>query len=252
MHSVNSVDLPLILHKTRKQKFLYLYFFDNFYIINCFSIRALGNSLTRCVSKTGRLNVQLQHAPHQKLFLYSKDLANTLVSIRWRWVTILVILVNGLFYVLFGGLWMLDAYLSGDFDTRKRENFCIENANSFGDYLLLSIETLTTTGYGYFSPSENCTFAWLTLVLSMIIIILLDGAFISMVYLKICKPEKRDGLQIQPPFQQESCGKKIYLIESFFLGLQYLTLTFFPMVFCFNASLASLCLVCFSPRFLSC
>lgn len=89
---------------------------------------------------------------------------------------------------------MLDAYISGDFDPTKTENFCIKHSRTYTGYLLLSIETITTTGYGYLHPTENCTIVWLTMLLCTLVMIVLDGAFISMVYLKICKPEKRDAL----------------------------------------------------------
>ncbi|RZC36500.1 inward rectifier potassium channel 2, partial [Asbolus verrucosus] len=126
----------------------------------------------------------------------SDDFANTLVLIRWRWVTLIVVLINAFFYVSFAGLWMLDAWLSGDFNATKQENFCVEATRHFAGYLLLSIETITTTGYGYFYPTDHCQIAWIILTLSTIVMILIDGAFISVVFLKICKPPRKDGLSL--------------------------------------------------------
>lgn len=129
-----------------------------------------------------------------KSLKFTKDFANTLVQIRWRWVTFIVIFANVFFYLIFAGLWMLDAWLSGDFS--KEENFCIEATRHFTGYLLLSIESITTTGYGYLYPTEHCTIAWIILTLNTIVMILLDGAFISVVILKICKPLKKDAKSI--------------------------------------------------------
>lgn len=150
----------------------------------------------RFISKSGHLNLQLRQVPSCKYFRFTKDFANTLVALRWRWVTVLVILTNFCFYVIFAGLWMFDAWLSGDFKATKKSKFCIDAARTFTGYLLLSIETITTTGYGYLYPTENCYLAWFILTLSTIVMVLIDGAFISVVFLKICKPLRKDVLTL--------------------------------------------------------
>ncbi|KAJ3642430.1 hypothetical protein Zmor_025220 [Zophobas morio] len=154
------------------------------------------HTIQRFMTKSGHLNLQLSQVPYYKYFRFTKDFANTLVSLRWRWVTFMVVAANFFFYVAFAGLWMLDAWLSDDFNPAKTHNFCVEHARCFTGYLLLSVETITTTGYGYLYPTENCQFAWFTLMLSTIVMILIDGTFISIVFLKICKPLRKDGLTL--------------------------------------------------------
>jgi hypothetical protein len=151
-----------------------------------------SHTIRRFMSKTGHLNLQLGQVPYHKYLRFTKDFANTLVLIRWRWVILFVILANSFFYLCFAGLWMFDAWLSGDLDGTKTGNFCIKATRHFTGYLLLSVETITTTGYGYLYPSEHCYLALAILILSTLVMIFIDGAFISVVFLKICKPPKKN------------------------------------------------------------
>ncbi|KYB25424.1 inward rectifier potassium channel 2 [Tribolium castaneum] len=165
-----SENFPLVLKKIEKK-----------------SLRKI--KIRRLMSKTGHINLDQTHLP-SKYLRFTKDLATTLVQVRWRWVTLFVTLSNAFFYLIFAGLWMLDAWLSGDF--AKTQDLCIQSNKHFTSYLLLSIESITTTGYGYLYPSDHCKIAWIILTLNTFAMILLDGAFTSIVILKICKPLKRE------------------------------------------------------------
>lgn len=60
--------------------------------------------------------------------------------------------------------------------------------SSFTGYLLLSIETMTTVGYGYRYPTEHCIGGWVLLMLQAIFNTCVQGALVSAVYVKTSKP----------------------------------------------------------------
>ncbi|KAJ8966396.1 hypothetical protein NQ314_003544 [Rhamnusium bicolor] len=90
--------------------------------INCFN-------LARIIRKSGRLNIFLTKLPHKNIS-YIRDLGNTLLTIRWRWILITLVLVNFACFLMFGVLWYLMALNSGDFDKNNTEP-CIVNSNTF-------------------------------------------------------------------------------------------------------------------------
>lgn len=85
----------------------------------------------------------------------------------------------------------MNSWVSGDFDPSNTKP-CIVGAQSYTGYLLLSIESITTTGYGYVYPTDQCQMAWFVLTLNTLVVIVIDGAFFTVVYVKISKPINRD------------------------------------------------------------
>ncbi|XP_015837662.1 inward rectifier potassium channel irk-1 isoform X1 [Tribolium castaneum] len=146
------------------------------------------NEENRIMSKRGRVNVYLYKIPHKSI-RYVRDLWNTLVNMRWRWLMLTVSLINVSAYFLFAELFLLDAWISGDFsESLCNHHKCINGVHNFTSFFMLGIETITTTGYGYFHPTENCTLVWTILTFSTLVTIFIDGAFISVVYVKISRP----------------------------------------------------------------
>lgn len=141
------------------------------------------------MSKRGRINIHLKNIP-DKSINYVRDLWNTLVNMRWRWTMLTVVLVNLLAYLTTAQLFYLDAWVSGDFSAQNatQHRVCIENAKNYTTFFMLGIETITTTGYGYVYPTEYCQLAWMILTFTTILTIFIDGAFISVIYVKISRP----------------------------------------------------------------
>lgn len=54
--------------------------------------------------------------------------------------------------------------------------------------MLLSMETITTIGYGYRYPTEKCQGGWILLMLQVLLGIAIQGVLVSTVYVKISKP----------------------------------------------------------------
>ncbi|CAH1380057.1 hypothetical protein MTP99_003956 [Tenebrio molitor] len=145
------------------------------------------NEDNRIMSKRGRINVYLYKIP-QKSIRYVRDLWTTLVNMRWRWLMFTVALVNLGAYFIFAELFLLDAWVSGDFSNPVPHDRCIIGVHNFTSFFMLGIETITTTGYGYFHPTENCYLVWIVLTCSTLVTIFIDGAFISVVYVKMSRP----------------------------------------------------------------
>lgn len=191
-----------------------------------------SNYYARIIKKSGQLNIAHQQMPFQhKHISYIKDLGNTLLTIRWRWILLALCAVNFASYFVFSFVWMLLAYHSGDYEPDAKD-FCIAGTKSFTGYYLLSIETITSIGYGRLYPSEKCGhFTWLVLTLQAMIGIAIQGVFVSAVYVKMAKPFTkishfifsrkavimlRDGkmrfiFRIYDSTGKVWCGTKIYL-----------------------------------------
>lgn len=139
------------------------------------------------MNKRGRINIYLNKIP-DKSIRYVRDLWHTLVNMRWRWIMLIVGLVNVSAYLIFAIFFWYDAWLSGDFADTKNHKTCIKGTSNFASFFMLGIETITTTGYGYFHPTEYCKLVFVILTCSTIVTIFIDGAFISVVYAKFTRP----------------------------------------------------------------
>ncbi|XP_060531859.1 inward rectifier potassium channel 2-like isoform X2 [Cylas formicarius] len=196
------IDLPLIFKKQEGQR--------NTSLHN----KEYRWSEARFVSKRGRVKIYLRHIP-QKSMRYVKDLGNTLVNLQWRWVILIVTLVNLTAYFTCALIFYWDSWLSGDFETdQKGQGLCMKGTNhAFAKFFMLGIETITTTGYGYWHPTENCNFFYIALGFSTLISILIDGIFISVVYVKLNRTKTFTFEQI---FSRKAvvsfCNEKLCLI----------------------------------------
>lgn len=181
---------------SRRRFVLYYYLYKFFYkhFSSRYSIRSNTNLISRIVSKTGRLNTYQIKIP-KKYITYFRDLGNTLLNIRWRWIMTALCLVNFASFFLFGLLWMLIAYISGDF-SEKTQDLCIINTKTLTGYILLSIETMLTIGYGYRYPTEKCIIGWIVPFLQALVSVGIQGILVSAVYVKISKPFTKNSLSI--------------------------------------------------------
>jgi hypothetical protein len=85
------------------------------------------------------------------------------------------------------------AYISGDFEENTTD-FCIINTKNLTGYVLLSIETMLTIGYGYRYPTEQCIQGWIVPFLQALVSVGIQGVLITAVYVKISKPFTKNTL----------------------------------------------------------
>lgn len=139
------------------------------------------------MNKKGKIKIHLNKVP-KKSIRYISDFWNTLVNMRWRWLLLVIALINVTIYMTFGLLFLLDAWVSGDFEKPMGNVTCLRGMNNFTSYFMLGIETITTAGNGYFRPSEFCYFVFIIFICSTLMTIFIDGAFLSVVYAKFGHP----------------------------------------------------------------
>ncbi|KAI4467358.1 inward rectifier potassium channel [Holotrichia oblita] len=158
--------------------------------------RPYAASSNRIVQKCGRNNVIPTEVP-EKSFRYFKDIGNTILNTRWRWILITICVANAIAYVVFAGMWMLIAVINDDHDEERRGDYppCIYGTTSFTGYLLLSMTTLNTIGYGVQYPTE-CQPSWMVLTLQALTSVAIEGALITAVFVKMSKPNNRSPLKI--------------------------------------------------------
>lgn len=174
----------------------------------------------RVIDKMGERNINFLNIPHRS-WLFMKDFVTTLVSeweksvhgykdktdrnysaqidCQWRLVITLFALSFFLCWLLFAMLWFLIAHAHGDLDFDPRTGVrlndgtatCVEGAFSFAGFLLLSIETQVSIGFGNKYPNEECPEAVFLMVVQIICGIALEGAMVGIVYAKMSRPSDR-------------------------------------------------------------
>lgn len=67
---------------------------------------------------------------------------------------------------------------------------CIIGAKSFTGFMLMSVESQVTTGYGEYYPSEECPEAIFLLIFQLTIGVVIDGTMIGIFFSKMIRPPK--------------------------------------------------------------
>uniref|UniRef100_A0A182MT71 Uncharacterized protein n=1 Tax=Anopheles culicifacies TaxID=139723 RepID=A0A182MT71_9DIPT len=152
----------------------------------------------RVVTKKGDGNVHLTHLPQRSL-RFVRDIATTLVDEQWRYTMLLFVLSFAASWIFFAVLWYLIAYAHGDLlkDPKTGERLgdgskpCVEGTSSFTGFLLFSVETQVSTGYGVIVPTEECPEAFFLLLVQIIFGLVIGGAMVGVVYAKMIRLPKR-------------------------------------------------------------
>uniref|UniRef100_A0A182P0F3 Uncharacterized protein n=1 Tax=Anopheles epiroticus TaxID=199890 RepID=A0A182P0F3_9DIPT len=152
----------------------------------------------RVINKKGEGNVHLAHLPQRSL-RFVRDLATTLVDEQWRYTLMLFVLSFVASWIFFAILWYLIAYAHGDLlkDPTTGERLgdgkkpCVEGTTSFTGFLLFSVETQVSTGYGVIVPTEECPEAFFLLLVQIIFGLVIGGAMVGVVYAKMIRIPKR-------------------------------------------------------------
>ncbi|XP_053673771.1 ATP-sensitive inward rectifier potassium channel 11-like [Anopheles nili] len=156
----------------------------------------------RVVNKKGEGNVRLAHLP-QRSIRFARDIATTLVDEQWRYTLMLFVLSFVGSWIFFAILWYLIAYAHGDLEkdpkTGKRigdgNKPCVDGTSSFTGFLLFSVETQVSTGYGVIVPTEECPEAFFLLLVQIVFGLVIGGAMVGVVYAKMIRLSKRSHEQ---------------------------------------------------------
>lgn len=149
------------------------------------------------MKKNGRNNVYFTNR-ERKHYRYCRDIFNTLVHCQWRRLLLTIFTVYFFSYFVFACAWHIIAASNGDleFHPNKIHKPCIIGAKSFVQFILLSVETQTTIGFGEWYPTEHCVEGWVLLGLQMLVGITIEGVFISAAVAKLIKPKVHEGAQV--------------------------------------------------------
>ena len=125
--------------------------------------------------------------------LFIMDLYQTLIDMKWRWVTLIVFASFMFVYLMFAVLWYLMALSHGDFDHIGDPNWrpCIVNMRNFADALLFSIETQTTIGFGTLWPDTLCLGTLPLVYIQVTVGFMLETLILGFVLVKISRPKHR-------------------------------------------------------------
>lgn len=116
---------------------------------------------------------------------------------KWRTTLFMFITTYFVSWTLFAILYYIIALIHGDltFDEAgnrlgKGERPCINDATNFYGFILMSVETQVSTGYGSKYPTEECAEATILMIIQLTVGIIIDGSMIGILYTKIIRPPK--------------------------------------------------------------
>ncbi|XP_049536733.1 inward rectifier potassium channel 4-like [Anopheles darlingi] len=153
---------------------------------------------SRVVKKIGERNVRVSNLP-QRSIRFVKDLVTTLVEERWRYLLLVFVGSYVGSWALFAGLWYILSYAHGDLILDQTTGArlgdggqpCVDGATTFVGFLLFSMETQISTGYGAKVPTEECPESFGLLTIQLIVGLLIDGAILGVVYAKMVRPPQK-------------------------------------------------------------
>ncbi|XP_068624161.1 G protein-activated inward rectifier potassium channel 3-like [Battus philenor] len=143
----------------------------------------------RVVHKSGEENVPVRSNIPAKSLKYMRDIVNTVINSKWRFIILLMILAHFMFWFLFAGIWYAVASSYQD-DIGDGKEHCVTGTSSFAGLLMMSVETQMTIGYGVRYPSEECPEAIIVMVIEIVAGTALSGGLSSLLFTKLVRPNR--------------------------------------------------------------
>ncbi|XP_023310516.1 G protein-activated inward rectifier potassium channel 4 [Anoplophora glabripennis] len=140
----------------------------------------------RLVRKSGKSAILRNTENSQHTFRYMRDFTNTLIEGSWKLILLIVCIAFNLTWLIFAGLWMIVSSESMDVDGEP----CLEGIDGFAGYLLFSVETQSTIGYGNRYINGYCPEAVFLMCIQIIVGVIICGSVICIVYMKMIGPQK--------------------------------------------------------------
>ncbi|XP_076268798.1 G protein-activated inward rectifier potassium channel 3-like [Rhynchophorus ferrugineus] len=142
--------------------------------------------IRRLLRKSGK------HSIHTKTtteisFRFILDLFNTLIEGSWFVILLTVSLIFCTSWFMFAGFWAVISIENVE-NWNGTSDTCLEGINSFAGYLLFSIETQTTIGFGGRYINEYCIEAIVGLCIQLLFGVGVCGSLICIVFVKMGGP----------------------------------------------------------------
>lgn len=126
---------------------------------------------SRIISRSGRVKIRLDQISLGKRQRYWKNPLTTLLDLKWRWIFSIFACGFLTTWFTFAIVYYAIASYHGDIGAAVDPNHtrCLINVGSFTAALLFSVESQHTIGYGFRSPSSECSAATFTVFMQFIV-----------------------------------------------------------------------------------
>ncbi|GBP03439.1 Inward rectifier potassium channel irk-1 [Eumeta japonica] len=143
----------------------------------------------RVVLKSGEENVPVRSNIPSKSLKYMRDIVNTVINSKWRFIILLMVCAHFAFWLLFATIWFFVTRSYQD-DIGDGKEHCVTGTSSFAGMLMMAVETQMTIGYGVRYPNEECPEAIIIMVLEIVAGTALSGGLSSLLFTKLVRPNR--------------------------------------------------------------
>ncbi|CAG5006702.1 unnamed protein product [Parnassius apollo] len=144
----------------------------------------------RVVYKSGEENVPVRSNIPAKSIKYMRDIVNTVINSKWRFILLLMVVSYFVFWIVFAAIWLAVSSAYSE-DIGDGKDHCVIGTSSFAGLLMMSVETQMTIGYGVRYPSEECPEAIIIMVMEIVAGTALSGGLSSLLYTKLVRPNRQ-------------------------------------------------------------
>ncbi|XP_063633212.1 G protein-activated inward rectifier potassium channel 3-like [Cydia splendana] len=143
----------------------------------------------RVVCKDGEENVPVRSNIPAKSIKYARDIVNTVINAKWRFILLMMVAAHFVFWLTFAAIWLAVTSSYSD-DIGDGKDHCVIGTSSFAGLLMMAVETQMTIGYGVRYPSEECPEAIIIMVLEIVAGTALSGGLTSLLFTKLVRPNR--------------------------------------------------------------
>ncbi|XP_034826027.1 G protein-activated inward rectifier potassium channel 3-like [Maniola hyperantus] len=144
----------------------------------------------RVVYKSGEENVPVRSNIPAKSMKYMRDMVNTVINSKWRFIILMMVCSYFLFWFIFAGIWYAVTSSYKD-DIGDGKDHCVTGTSSFAGLLMMAVETQMTIGYGVRYPNEECPEAIIVMVFEIIAGTALSGGLAGLLFTKMVRPNRQ-------------------------------------------------------------
>ncbi|KAI5631571.1 inward rectifier potassium channel domain-containing protein [Phthorimaea operculella] len=166
----------------------------------------------RVVLKDGSENVPIRSNIPAKRLKYMRDVVNTVINSKWRFIIIMMVVCHFVFWLVFATIWYIVSQSYAD-DIGDGRQHCVNGTSTFAGLMMMSVETQMTIGYGVRFPNEECPEAIIVMVIEIVVGTAMTGGLSSLLFVKLVRPNKH----ISSVGFSKKAAVRIHAFESFFL-----------------------------------